>query len=52
MARPNPEKKLELETPAQQLWDARAELEALTERLAVSFDLVAALLIRHVSTHR
>jgi hypothetical protein len=52
MARPNPEKKPELETPAQQLWDARAELEALTERLAVSFDLVAALLIRHVSTHR
>jgi len=46
------EKKPELETPAQQLWDARAELEALTERLAVSFDLVAALLIRHVSTHR
>jgi hypothetical protein len=52
MARPNPEKKLELETPAQQLWDAQAELEALRERLAVSFDLVAALLIRHVSTHR
>ena len=52
LARPNPEKKPELETPAQQLWDARAELEALTERLAVSFDLVAALLIRHVSTHR
>ena len=52
MARPNPEKEPELETPAQQLWDAGAELEAVTERLAVSFDLVATLLIRHVSTHQ